>query len=258
MKAYRIFAAIIMTTTTASVSDAQLSGVAKWADSASREIEAGNAAGDIARIRNAEAMIERVLSVTPGEPSLLYYQALALYRQASLQMGLNRKDDAKRALNQADRLLETLNRKSPTADALALRSSITGQMIGLSSNPLAGMTMGPRANDLMDKAVRLGPSNPRVWLMRGMSAMFTPKMFGGGTDKAEDYLTKAIAFFDTDKAQPPAPTWGLVDAYIWLGQALQKNEKYEQARSAYNKALELQPENQWVTRVLLPSLSANK
>ena len=232
----------------------QLTGTAKWADSASREIEAANAAGDLNRLMGAAAMVDRALTVTPNDPLLLYYRAFALYRSATLYMGLKKNDEAKRVLEEADRLLEQATAKSPTADALALHSSVMGLQIGLSGNPLAGMTLGPKSGTMLDRAKELDPKNPRVWLISGMSAMFTPKMFGGGTDKAEQELRKAITLFETDHPVSPNPTWGRADAYIWLGQALQKDEKSADARAAYQKALEIQPGNQWVQRVLLPSL----
>jgi tetratricopeptide (TPR) repeat protein len=236
----------------------QLTGTAKWADSASREIEAANGAGDLDRLTSAAAMLDRVLTVTPNDPLLLYYRSLALYRSASLYTGLKKSNEAKRALDEADLLLERATAKSPTADALALRSSVIGLMIGLSGNPLSGMTLGPKSSGLLDRAKEMEPKNPRVWLVSGMSATFTPKMFGGGTDKAEQDLRKAIALFETDRPVAPAPSWGRVDAWIWLGQTLQKEEKTDDARAAYQKALELQPDNQWVQRVLLPSLGSAK
>jgi tetratricopeptide (TPR) repeat protein len=234
----------------------QLTGTAKWADSASREIEAANAAGDLDRLSNASAMLDRVLTATPNDRVLVYYRSLALYRSASQYMGRKRDDDAKKALEEADRLLEQIETKAPASDALALRSGVLGMLIGLSSNPLAGMTLGPRASDLVDRAMELDPKNPRVWLIRGMSAMFTPKMFGGGTDRAEIDLRKATELFAAERPVAPAPSWGHADAYIWLGQALQKGEKIDAARAAYEKALELQPGNVWVQRTLLPSLGS--
>ena len=114
-------------------------------------------------------------------------------------------------------------------------------MIGSSGNPLSGMTLGPKSSGLVDRAMELDPKNPRVWLIRGMSAMFTPKMFGGGTDKAERDLRKAIELFDAERPVAPAPSWGRADAYVWLGQALQKDEKHDEARAAYQKALAIQP-----------------
>ena len=235
----------------------QLTGTAKWADSASREIEAANAAGDLNRLTSAAAMLDRVLIAMPNDQMLLYYRSLALYRSATLYTGLKRNDEAKRVLDEADRLLEQATARAPTADALALRGSVMGMMIGLSGNPLSGMTLGPKSTELVDRAKEIEPKNPRVWLISGMSAMFTPKMFGGGTDKAQVDLRKAIALFETDRPVAPAPSWGHADAYIWLGQALQKEQKIDDARAAYQKALELQPGNQWVQRVLLPSLSGS-
>ena len=232
----------------------QPTGTAKWADSASREIEAANAAGDLDRLTNAAAMIDRVLTVTPNDPLLLYYRSFALYRSATLYTGQRKNDEAKRVLDEADRLLDQVTARSPTADALALHSSVMGLQIGVSNNPLAGMMLGPKSAGLLDRAKELEPKNPRVWLISGMSAMFTPKMFGGGSDKAEQDLRKAIVLFETDRPVAPAPSWGRADAYIWLGQALQKEEKPAEAKAAYEKALEIQPGNQWVRRVLLPSL----
>jgi tetratricopeptide (TPR) repeat protein len=249
-------AALVLGSTTIAQGQ-QLTGTAKWADSASREIDAANAAGDLNRLTSAAATLDRVLTVTPNDPLVMYYRSLALYRSSTIYTGLKKNDEAKRALDEADVLLEQATAKAPTADALALRSSIIGLMIGLSGNPLSGMTLGPKASGLLDRAKDLEPKNPRVWLISGMSAMFTPKMFGGGTDKAEQELRKALALFETDRPVAPAPSWGHADAFIWLGQALQKNEKIVDARAAYQKALELQPGNQWVQRVLLPSLNGS-
>ena len=252
-----VIATGIAITTSAQAQD-QLTGTAKWADSASREIEAANAVGDLRRLTNAAAMIDRVLTVTPNDPLLLYYRSLALYRMASIYTGQKKRDEAKRALEEADLLLEQAISKSPTAEALALRSGVIGLIIGSSGNPMSGMTLGPKASGLLDRAKELEPKNPRVWLVSGMSAMFTPKMFGGGTDKAEQDFRKALTYFETDQPVTPAPSWGRADAYIWLGQALHKNDKIDEARVAYQKALELQPNNGWVQNVLLPSLDGAK
>ena len=259
MKSYMFVAIVALSSALVTSAHAQqLTGTAKWADSASREIEAANAAGDLNRLTGAAAMIDRVLTVTPNDPLLHYYRAFALYRSATLYTGLKKNDEAKRVLEEADRLLEQTTAKSPTADALALRSSVIGLMIGLSGNPLSGMTLGPKSSGLLDRAKELEPKNPRVWLISGMSAMFTPKMFGGGTDKAEADLRKAIGLFDTDRPVAPAPSWGRADAYVWLGQTLQKEEKTADAKAAYEKALEIQPNYQWVRRILLPSVSGAK
>jgi tetratricopeptide (TPR) repeat protein len=235
---------------------AQATGTAKWADSARREIDAANAQADLPQLTAAAAMLERALIATPSDHLLLYYRALALYRAAGVYTGQKRNEEARRALEEADHLLEDATSKNPSADALALRGAVIGQLIGVSGNPFAGMTQGPKASGLIDRAMELEPKNPRVWLIRGISAMFTPRMFGGGTDKAERDLRKAIELFPGDSPTPPNPSWGHAEAYVWLGQALQKEGRMSEARAAYDRALEIQPNYAWVQRVLIPSLHA--
>jgi tetratricopeptide (TPR) repeat protein len=233
-----------------------LTGTAKWADSARREIDAATPRGDHARLAGAIALLDRVLTAMPNDPLLTYYKAYAFYRQSAVYLGQNKAKEANEVLEEADRLLEPLESKQPTADVLALHAAIVGQMIGTSGNQMiAGMRLGPKSSTLLDRAVALGPSNPRVWLLKGISSYHAPRMFGGGRDKAEQELRKAIQLYATDRPAPPAPAWGHADAYIWLGQAFEQDDKKDSARVAYQKALELEPEHQWVKFGLLPRVT---
>ena len=108
----------------------------------------------------------------------------------------------------------------------------------------------------MSAAVALGPDNPRVWLLRGIGAMFTPSQFGGGISEAEKHLKKAAVLFESDNPVRPAPSWGKAEVYAWIGQVYQKQNKAADAVVAYNKALEIDPEMNWVRHVLLPSVKA--
>ena len=234
-----------------------LTGRDRWADSARVEIEAATIAGTLDRFSGVRVLLERALTAFPNDPLLQHYQGYAHYREATLMQGM--KSDAKAirlVLEAADEVLERSAKKLDMPETHALRSSVIGQMIG--SNPLRGMTLGPKSSGAMDRAVELGPNNPRVWLMRGISAMFTPGMFGGGEDKADAFLTKSIALFASDKPTPPAPAWGHADAYIWLGQLRQRQGRIADARKAYNTALEIQPGNGWVRHVLLPGLDRGR
>ena len=254
MKATLCFA-LALTATTASAQT--IAGRDKWADSARVEIETATALGDFSRIREAGALIERALTAFPDDPLLLHYLGYARYREATLMQG--KKYDGKQyrpLLEAADSLLERSASKLQLPETHALRSSVLGQMIG--SNPLRGMTLGPTSSNAMDRALEVGPNNPRVWLLRGIGAIFTPSMFGGGLDKAERYLTKALALFPNDRPAPPMPAWGHAEAYIWMGQVHKRRDRIDDARQAYNRALELQPDNGWVKHVLLPGLDRAK
>jgi tetratricopeptide (TPR) repeat protein len=232
----------------------QSSAVAKWADSANKLIDAGIATGQSAGLDQAIALIDRVLTVTPNEATLLHYKGYALYRKVNTIMGdEKRKAEAKALLEEADDAFESSIKTLAWPESHALRASVTGQMIGL-GNPMSGMILGPRSESQMDKAVELGPNNPRVWLLKGVGTMFKPKMFGGGADKAEKELLKAIELFANDRPVAPAPRWGHAEVYAWLGQAYAQQDKVPEARAAYQKVLELDPGNGWVLHVLLPAL----
>lgn len=253
---YVLLSTVLALTTVTPVTPAvaqALTGRDRWADTARLEIEAAYTSGDVERVRGARALVERALAAFPNDPLLQHYYAYALHREVNLLMGRRRAQEKeyRPLLEQADSVLERSAATLPLAETHALRSSVLGQLI---NNPLRGMTLGPRSSSAMDRALELGPRNPRVWLLRGVGAMFTPRMFGGGADRAEEYLRKAIALFPSDRPAPPLPAWGHAEAYVWLGQALHRQQRITDARAAYDRALELQPQNEWVRRVLLPAL----
>ena len=49
-----------------------------------------------------------------------------------------------------------------------------------------------------------------------------------------------------------APDWGRDDAFLWAGQAAMKLKDYPAARDYFAKALDTNPDNNWVRHVLLP------
>lgn len=225
-----------------------------WADSARAEIEAGYIEADVDRLVEARALIDRALTRHPGDALLLHYKGYTLYREANLRQGMHGESDVDQLLESALEPLERSNELDPMPETQALLASAIGQRIG--SNPLRGMTMGRRADGWMDRAMESGPDNPRVWLLRGIGTIFKPRLFGGGLDKAEADLRRAIELFEEDDPAPGLPAWGHGEAWVWLGQTLQRQGNPTEAREAYLKALELEPANRWVRDVLLPGLSA--
>jgi tetratricopeptide (TPR) repeat protein len=229
-----------------------LTGAAKWADSAARTIDRAYIAGDAAGLQSARTLLDRALVAFPKDPLLLHYQGYELYREANLLQGLGRGAEAGPLVEKARAALEQSIAGKPMPESHALLSSVLGQMIG--ANPQLGMTLGPQSGQEMEAAVTDGALNPRVWILRGISSIFTPPEYGGSLSNAETQLNRAVALFATDHPAPAQPSWGKAEAYAWLGQVLQKENKPADAANAYNKALALEPNFMWVKMVLLPSL----
>lgn len=257
LAAVRVACAILLACAGSAAAQAPVQATARgpsvWADSARREIAAAYPAGDIERIARARALVERALTRWPDDAWLLHYLGFALYREATLRQNAAGEADIDGLLERAQDALERSAEARPVPETQALLATVLGQRIG--SNPIRGITLGPRSNQWMDRAVESGPENPRVWLLRGIGAIFKPRMFGGGLDKAEADLRRAIELFEADAPAPPAPAWGRGEAWLWLGQVLQRGERIDDARAAYRKALEYEPENVWVRETLLPSVN---
>jgi tetratricopeptide (TPR) repeat protein len=236
---------------TAAIAQTSLTGASKWADSAAREIDEASDAGDLARLRGSKTLLDRALTAFPNDALLLHYKGYALHRESSLLEGLGRRDELGDIFEEAEKVLEASLKVKPLPETHALLASIHGRQIGL--QPWKGMLLGPKSGSDMSAAIELGPDNPRVWLLRGIGAMFTPQMFGGGDANTEKYLKKAEQSFANDHPVAPAPSWGRAEVYAWLGQLYKKQNKNAEAIVAYNKALEINPRFHWVSHVLLPA-----
>jgi tetratricopeptide (TPR) repeat protein len=231
-----------------------LTGAAKWADSAARLIDQATQVGNLQGLRNASAVLDKALVAYPNDPLLLHYQGYELYREAGLLDGGSGSEDIDVQLIAASartKLEQSLAAQS-RPETHALLAMVMGRMIG--GDQSLGPSVGPLIPQQISAAMAGGPTNPRVWLLRGIQSFYTPVEYGGGLPVAETQLNRAIELFATDNPVPPAPAWGKAEAYVWLGQVLQKENRIEDARAAYNKALGVQRDYPWVTYTLLPSL----
>ena len=71
------------------------------------------------------------------------------------------------------------------------------------------MKYGKIFDQNLDKAKELNPDNPRIYLQRGISKFYTPKMFGGGKKAAAPYFEKAQGLFAKEQHEDIAkPNWG--------------------------------------------------
>ena len=156
-------------------------------------------------------------------------------------------------LTEAQTQLKQLIAANPShAEAHALLSTLYGQEIADSS--WKGMTLGPKSSGAIDTALKLARDNPRVALQAGVGAFFTPRMFGGGIDKAEKEIRRAEKLFAEESTNQPWPNWGRLDVLAWMGQVLAAKGDRQGARAYYERALQLQPDYGWVRHILLPAL----
>lgn len=239
--------------TTGYATTAPLTGAARWADSAQTLIERAVMANDDAALANAGVMIDRALTAFPNDPLLLHFRAYGLYRETMTRGDEGDISEAtEQKIKQAIALLERSAALRPLPETQALLSSCLGVLAG--TGMINGMRYGGAASDAGDAARALGPNNPRVALLAGIGAWYTPSMWGGGKDKGYALVQQAIAGFAKDRPARPLPSWGAAEAYAWLGQMEKDRGNIAAARAAYDRALGIAPDFRWVREQLRPAL----
>ena len=211
-------------------------------------------AWDEGAMLNARAQFERLLNIDSTSFLCHYYIAYADYRLASYYHAQQDNDKIDKVVDNAiDHLQKALDLNPDFADGYAMLSSMYGEKIAVS--PLKSVYFGPKAGSAMSKAVEIEPDNPRSYLMDGTGKYYTPKLFGGGVENANQSLQKAIECFKTYKPKSDLyPDWGEREAYAWLGIIAKDNGDPEQARKYYNQALAVDSDYGWVKYNLLPEL----
>lgn len=223
------------------------------------QLEAGLNEWNIDGLIAARAGFERLVGRGGRDWLVRYYIALADYRIAIYNMAMSGDDEAAAEsvdlyLDEAeDQLKLSVEEKPDFTDSHAMIASVLGLKIG--RKPIRGMWLGPRIGGVMAEAAKFDPENPRLWLIDGIGAFHRPKMFGGGADNARDALTKAIECYALETVPDPAlPSWGLDEAYAWLGRVEMNEGNYELAEQHLRKSLDINPEMGWVTYSLMPAL----
>ncbi len=204
-------------------------------------------AGDLEKARDAQdrAALEQSTKALADAATKQQKDASAHYRVALAQSYL-----AEVAIEQGDKraakaAAETGMKAAEKAVVLKPDSSeyhrILGTLCGqvIPANVLAGMSYGKCAMDEVNKAIQLDPKSALGYLSRGVGNYYLPSQFGGGFDKAAADFQKAI---DMDPK--------LAEAELWLGLALRKQHKNADARKAFEKSLQLNPNRVWAKQQL--------
>lgn len=112
--------------------------------------------------------------------------------------------------DKADAFLEKAEAISKdNSEIIALKGFASAMRIQV--NPMMrGRKYGPISGEFYEQAMKLDANNPRPYYLRGEGIMNTPKMFGGGAEKACPYLKKAMEKFESFKPSSTImPKWGL-------------------------------------------------
>jgi hypothetical protein len=140
-----------------------------------------------------------------------------------VQLSFMEKDEAKRdayvdeAENYYADAVRLLGKESDETEVLAAMIA----QARMSVNPQQRwQKYGKLFEEHLDKAKELNADNPRIYLQRGISKYFTPKMFGGGKKAAMPYFEKSQALYAKESATNiDQPHWGRTTLNYFLKMA---------------------------------------
>lgn len=194
---------------------------------------------DLATLNTLVIQYQQVSQSKPQCTECLYKLALANSYAAEVAMELRdkRKSEgfAEAGMAAAQKLTAG---NGNNAEYHRLLGELCGQVIP--ANPIFGaLKYGQCARDEIDKAIQLDAKLALAYVSRGVGNYYLPSSMGGGMD---------IALKDFDKALAIDPK--LADAYIWKGVTLRKANRNGEARRAFLKALEIDPQRMWTKQQL--------
>ena len=193
----------------------------------------------------ASAMNLEQLKVYTAESAQPYVQAYAHYRLAIMAIESKDQTIVRDAIASAEQILSAELEENGNAEHYTLQAALLGLKMGL--NPRQGVTLGPEQQQLLNQAEALAPQNPRVALVRGTAAFYTPGAFGGGLDKAEQHFKQALNYYKNPCAEI---CWGHAETLTWLGLVYQQQDKPEQAQASWREADAVEPGYGWANYLL--------
>jgi tetratricopeptide (TPR) repeat protein len=206
------------------------------------------AAGDLQKLRDREdrpaldraaASLQQAADKSPNDANAQYQAAVAWSYAAEVAMELRDKNAAEHAAEQGVKDAEkAVSLNGRNAEYYRVLGALCGQIIP--ANPILGaLSYGRRAKEALDKAIELDPKSSSAFVAHGVGNYYLPASFGGGPDNAIKDFRRAIEL-DAKNAE----------AYLWLGLALRKNHQDPQAREAFEKSLQLDPDRVWTKQQL--------
>jgi len=198
--------------------------------------------------------LQAQLMADPAPPERKAYQELYLaYVLSSRRVG----PDPKGAAPLLDRTVKALE-GSRDPERMALLGGCQGLKISLS--PISGISLGPKAMGLFDRALAQAPDNPRPMVLKGVHLLHSPAFVGGGPEAAIPVLEAAVALAAREPlpADPWAPAWGRVESLSWLALAQAQAGRTEAALATIQRARALDPDNGFIDTMVLPVLKGKR
>jgi tetratricopeptide (TPR) repeat protein len=192
---------------------------------------------DRAALTQFAAQAGAAAAKAPNDAEAQYRAALANCYLAEVAIELRDRKAGRQTAEQGIRFAEKAVALKPgNAEYYRLLGTLYGQAV---TDIMSGLTYGAKAKDAINKAVEKAPKSSMMYVARGVGNYYVPVQLGGGAKLSIPDFQKAI------ELDP-----GNAEAYLWLGLSLRKENRDAEARQAFAKSLELNPNRVWAKQQL--------
>jgi tetratricopeptide (TPR) repeat protein len=192
---------------------------------------------DRAALTDMAAQAGAAAAKAPNDAEAQYHAALANSYLAEVAIELRDRKAGRQIAEQGIKFAEkAVAMKPANAEYYRLLGTLYGQAV---TDIMSGLSYGPKAKDAINKAVEKAPKSSMMYVARGVGNYYVPAQLGGGAKLSIPDFQKAIEL-DPSNAE----------AYLWLGLSLRKENRDAEARQAFVKSLELNPNRVWTKQQL--------
>jgi tetratricopeptide (TPR) repeat protein len=207
-------------------------------NSAPRDLEQARDRQDRAALEKIVATYGAAAAKQPDDAQAQYMLALSDSFLAEVATELKDKNGARAAAEAGIKAAEKAVALKPNvAEHHRVLGTLCGQVIP--GNVLAGLKYGKCALDSINKAIEIDPKSAVAYVSRGVGNYYLPGAFGGGPEIALKDFEKAVQLDSK-----------LAEAHLWIGLTLRKLNRNTEARAAFTKSLQLDPDRIWTKQQL--------
>lgn len=167
-----------------------------------------------------------------------YWQAYTLLQISQNDYSNNRRDQAKKNLNNAISKVGSIKNKN--ADEYSLLALL--QCVSMSFEPAGALWRLKDITENIESALKKEPQNIRANYVDAIFDFYTPEVYGGG-EKVVSSLEKALEGSEQRFKNSYLPSWGKIESYELMIQYYLKKKNKNEANKYCEQALKKYPQN---------------
>jgi tetratricopeptide (TPR) repeat protein len=204
------------------------------------------------RMDNWKNVIDRMDAIPGKSNELLLELVNYQYGYIGYCIGFDRKEEARKYLNAAQKNIEILEKhKYNLGELNSYKAAFYGFRIGL--NPVSAPINGLKSIDCAKTALKLDPGNYLGYVQYANIQFYMPSAFGGSKKEALQYYLKAKVFLERNP-DSISGNWNYLSLMIVIGQTYTYLKDYTSARKVFEDILQIEPGFLYVKDDLYPEL----